>query len=81
MELMDIFLMDTLAEMVPSEIQSYSESVRITSSRAGAAVGLFTAAFTFQYLLEFCLLCIGVTFVLMLFFILRRKQFQNPGSI
>ncbi|XP_066915308.1 uncharacterized protein [Clytia hemisphaerica] len=81
MELMDIFLMDTLAEMVPSEIQSYSESVRVTSARAGAAVGLFTAAFTFQYLLEFCLLCIGLTFVLMLFFILRRKQFQNPGSI
>ena len=78
MEILDMILTNALAKMVPSDIQSYSESVRIAFSRAGAALGLFTAAFTIQILFEYCVLCISFTSLLFSLFILRAKQFQNP---
>ncbi|XP_066919795.1 major facilitator superfamily domain-containing protein 8-like [Clytia hemisphaerica] len=72
---------DTLAEMVPSTMQAYSESVRIACSRTGAVVGLFTAAFTFRYLYKYCLLCIIFNTLLFSIFISRGKFFKEPSSI
>uniref|UniRef100_A0A7M5UMD3 Major facilitator superfamily (MFS) profile domain-containing protein n=1 Tax=Clytia hemisphaerica TaxID=252671 RepID=A0A7M5UMD3_9CNID len=81
MQFMDIFFLDTLAEMVPSTMQAYSESVRIACSRTGAVVGLFTAAFTFRYLYKYCLLCIIFNTLLFSIFISRGKFFKEPSSI
>eukprot|EP00111_Clytia_hemisphaerica_P016341 TCONS_00048385-protein len=76
-----LFLMNTLVQMVPSEIQAFTEGIRLSFSRTGAAIGLFTAAFSFGILFYFCAVCMLVTMVLLALLIWRKKHFQNPKMI
>eukprot|EP00111_Clytia_hemisphaerica_P004666 TCONS_00013402-protein len=77
----EIFMMSVLAKMVPSKIQSFSESVRLMCSRFGATLGLFTAAFAFEHILYVCPLFMAISLVLMLFLIWRKEHFQNPRMV
>ncbi|XP_066936387.1 uncharacterized protein [Clytia hemisphaerica] len=74
----ELFTMSVLAQMVPSKIQAFSESVRLMFSRLGATLGLFTAAFAFEYILYVCPSFMAISLVLMLFLIWRKEHFQNP---
>ncbi|XP_066923775.1 uncharacterized protein [Clytia hemisphaerica] len=77
----ELFTMSVLAQMVPSKIQAFSESVRLMFSRLGATLGLFTAAFAFEYILYVCPSCMVISLVLMFFLIWRKKHFQYPKII
>uniref|UniRef100_A0A7M6DLX6 Major facilitator superfamily (MFS) profile domain-containing protein n=1 Tax=Clytia hemisphaerica TaxID=252671 RepID=A0A7M6DLX6_9CNID len=77
----ELFLITTLAKMVPSQAQSISEGIRLASTRLGSALGLFTATFTFQHLNYFCPLVFFICILLILLLIIRRRQFYEPVPI
>ncbi|XP_066936592.1 uncharacterized protein [Clytia hemisphaerica] len=77
----ELFLIGSLAKMVPSNVQAFAQGVRLIFSRFGAALGLFTAAFTFHRLEYFCPILFGVAILLALLLVVRRKYFCNPVQI
>eukprot|EP00111_Clytia_hemisphaerica_P023232 TCONS_00068328-protein len=77
----ELFTMSVLAQMVPSNTQAFSESVRLVFSRLGATVALFTAAFAFEYILYLCPAFMAISLVLMLFLFWRKEHFQNPRML
>ena len=74
----EIFLINTLAKMVPSQAQAVSEGIRQAAARSGAALGLFSAAFAFKYLIYFRASVFSVSILLILLLIIRKKHLCNP---
>ncbi|XP_066922713.1 uncharacterized protein [Clytia hemisphaerica] len=74
----ELFLVTTLAKIVPSKYLAFAAGIRLAFARSGAALGLFSAAFTFQYLIYFCLVIFVVAMLLCSLVIFRRKHILNP---
>ncbi|XP_066926528.1 uncharacterized protein [Clytia hemisphaerica] len=77
----ELLLISTLAKMVPSQAQSVSQGIRQASARLGAAIGLFSAAFTFQHLNYFCPFVFFVSILLFLLLVIRKRHFCEPVPI
>jgi len=77
----DAFLSNTLAQMLPSNVQSLGESIRLTCLRVAAVVSLFTGALVFHWM-EYVSAGIAFTLLLMFFtMIIRRKHIISPKCI
>ena len=77
----ELFLIATLAKMVPSKAQAFSGGARLSFSRIGATVGLLSAPFTFEYLEMSCIVMFGVSILLTFLLMLRKKQVRYPVPI
>ncbi|XP_066921343.1 major facilitator superfamily domain-containing protein 8-like [Clytia hemisphaerica] len=77
----EVFFINTMSRLIPSSIQAFSESVRLSFSRAGAVIGLLTAAFSFHYIHYVCAGYLVITGIVMVLLIWRRKRFQHPQVI
>ena len=77
----EIFLINTMASLVPSSVQAFGESVRLSASRTGAVLALLTAAYSFHYLHYVCVGYLTISWMVMILLLWRKRQFQNPKVI
>ena len=73
-----IFLICSLAKMVSSEYQTFSEGVRISMSNIGALIALYTSALIFQWIVFVGLVHIMFIFVLVIVMLMRRSSLSKP---
>ena len=77
----EVFLVGALAKMVSSQVQTFSESIRLAMSRFGALIALLTSAMLFKWVEYVCtgaiVFCI-ITFLLLLW---RRKTLTSPKIV
>ena len=73
------FLPTCLAQMVPSSIQTYAESVRIGFSLFGSLIALLTSVYLFKFLSIFVIVHVATLFVWVAMFFIRRKTLMKPN--
>ena len=73
------FLPTCLAQMVPSSIQTYAESVRIGFSLFGSLIALLTSVYLFKFLRIFVIVHVATLFVWVAMFFIRRKNLMKPN--
>ena len=77
----DVFVGSFLARMVSSRIQSTSDSIRLSMSRAGAIVGMSSAAYIVPNIEIIGSVLIGIVLVFGALLFARRKTMSNPCII
>ena len=77
----EIFLINTMARLVPSSVQAFCECIRLSASRTGAVLGFLTAAYSFHYLQYVIIGYLTISWIVMLLLMWRKRQFQNPKVI
>ena len=73
------FLPSCLAQMVPSSIQTYAESVRIGFSLFGSLIALLTSVYLFKFLGIFVIVHGTTLFFWVALFFIRRKNLMKPN--
>jgi len=75
----EVFLVGVLAKMVNSNIQTFTESIRLAMSRLGALFALLTSALLFDWLEYVCTAAIVFAFLALLLLLWRRKTLRAPS--
>ena len=77
----EIFLVSAMALFVPSNVQSFAESLRQTMSRIGTVTALMTSGWLFHHQVLVCYVLVAVMIVMIAITIARRRQLRNPTQI
>lgn len=77
----DIYLVATLAKLVPSDIQSFADGIRLGSSRMGALFALLFSALLFNYIFPMVICFAVFTDTAFMIYFYRRKILANPVVI
>ena len=77
----EVFLIGTLAKMVSSDIQTFSESIRAAMCNVGAIVALLTAALVYDWVITASVVYIGIVVTAIMAMIWRRNYLQNPSVV
>ena len=74
----EVFLVNCLAKLVSSDIQTVSESARISMARIGALLGLSASPFLFHWFKTVSLVYITMAVTFCVVLLLRRKTLSAP---
>ena len=77
----EVFLVGALAKMVSSNVQTFSESCRLSMSRFGALIALLTSAILFQWLVYTCLAAVAFSVLAVALLLWRRKTLSSPKVV
>lgn len=77
----EVFLINSLAQLVSTDKQSFAEGVRLSCSRVGALASLLASPFLFQYLEYVCPVLIVIMNVFLLILHFNQKWYINPKII
>ena len=77
----EVFLVNTLAQLVSTEKQSFAESVRLACSRVGALLSLLLSPLLFEYLEFVCPVNIVILIVLLVWLHSNQDTYINPKII
>ena len=73
----EVLLRCILAKMVPSHVQSFTESLRNGFSRAATVLAALTAPMVLVILHYWSMALLGTTFIFLLIFLSKRKSFKD----
>ena len=77
----EVLLRSILAQMVPSQVQSFTESIRNGFSRASTVVASLTAPAALGVLHYWSVALLGSTVIFLLIFLLKKKQLTHIEAI
>ena len=77
----EVLLRCILAKMVPSHVQSFTESLRNGFSRAATVLAALTAPMVLVVLHYWSMALLGTTFIFLLIFLSKRKRFADAENI
>ncbi|XP_047145361.1 uncharacterized protein LOC105850459 isoform X1 [Hydra vulgaris] len=77
----DVYLTDTLAKLVNSNVQTFVDGIRNSMYSAGCLLALASAAYTFEYVEIFSAIYIVLTLLCVYFLIVRKKHLLKPKLI
>ena len=77
----DVMIKVVFAKMIPSSIQSFSESVRTGLSRVSIIAGCFTVAVVLPWAHWWCVVIMVIYVIILIGFILRRQHLLHPQQI
>ena len=77
----EVLLRCILANMVPSHVQSFTESLRNGFSRAATVLAALTAPMVFTVIHYWSMALLGTTVMFLLIFLIKRKSFIDAENI
>jgi len=77
----EVLLRSMVARMVPSQVQSFTESIRAGVARISTILAALTTPLLMTFLATWAIILIAITFAFLICFILLRKSLKQPNEI